>query len=633
MANDRDERLTEQIVASRHVSSPVETTLQTDGKVLARVTDGIYRQPASAIRELISNAYDADATRVVISTDRPRFSRIVVEDNGHGMSPAAVTHLIHHIGGSAKRSEIGVDLGVANSSNPSFSPGGRRLIGKIGIGLFSVSQLTQSFRIVTKEAGDKWRTVASVRLKQYSDFTSVGDDQYEAGRVSIWQEPAEDHKTHGTTIMLNNIRPKTKQALQSLDKWLRSDKTGFFKDLFHTGRQLYGSEGEESNLLASFEELPWQAGMAPDEAFRQFVDTVWDQAANSNGNPKLDGLFDYYLQMAWQLGLAGPFRYVDVSPFDLRAGDVEAFELPGVGPGRAKPLPLTEDKTIRDLIDWDPGDSIDTEFRVFFDELELLRPLRFRNLPYTTNAIKKPLIFVGHLREEFPGVDPADSGGPLEFSAYLLWNAKIAPVEHSGVLIRVHGASGTLFDPTFLRFQIAEITRLRQISCEVFVSEGFESALNIDRESFNYSHPHVVRLTSWIHTALTRAINQQKLIGSNLRKQAREEAQGSEARELEKIASEAWVRRFGDDADKPTVELVDADARTNRSQHDADLIFSRSRTLGDQSISRSAIAKSNERKIKAIIQTLVAYGVFDELDDDEQEALVESISAIVRMQG
>ena len=40
----------------------VQTTLQTNEQVIARVTDGIYRQPASALRELISNAYDADAT-------------------------------------------------------------------------------------------------------------------------------------------------------------------------------------------------------------------------------------------------------------------------------------------------------------------------------------------------------------------------------------------------------------------------------------------------------------------------------------------------------------------------------------------------------------------------------------------
>src|SRR4051812_25568523 len=72
----------------------VATTLRTDERVIARVTDGIYRQPGSALRELISNAYDADATRVIIKTDAPRFERITVEDDGHGMKLEALAHLL-----------------------------------------------------------------------------------------------------------------------------------------------------------------------------------------------------------------------------------------------------------------------------------------------------------------------------------------------------------------------------------------------------------------------------------------------------------------------------------------------------------------------------------------------------------
>ena len=71
-----EERLIARIKESTDRSNIVETVLQTDEQVIARVTDGIYRQPASALRELISNAYDADASRVVIKTDAPRFDRI-----------------------------------------------------------------------------------------------------------------------------------------------------------------------------------------------------------------------------------------------------------------------------------------------------------------------------------------------------------------------------------------------------------------------------------------------------------------------------------------------------------------------------------------------------------------------------
>jgi HSP90 family molecular chaperone len=141
------------IRASRSNADIVHTTLKTDERVIARVTDGIYRQPGSAIRELISNAYDADATRVVIKTDPPRFERISVEDDGHGMEPEALAHFLLHIGGSAKRSEAGPGLGITSSTDPMCSRNSRRLIGKIGIGLFSVSQLTHTFQIIYQSQG------------------------------------------------------------------------------------------------------------------------------------------------------------------------------------------------------------------------------------------------------------------------------------------------------------------------------------------------------------------------------------------------------------------------------------------------------------------------------------------------
>ena len=85
--SNEEAKLVADIRKSKNSDDVVETTLKTDEQVIARVTDGIYRQPASALRELISNAYDADATRVVIQTDPPRFERIVIEDNGRGMTP------------------------------------------------------------------------------------------------------------------------------------------------------------------------------------------------------------------------------------------------------------------------------------------------------------------------------------------------------------------------------------------------------------------------------------------------------------------------------------------------------------------------------------------------------------------
>lgn len=157
-------------IKTSNAASPTWTKLETDERVIARITDGIYRQPASALRELISNAYDADAKKVIIKTDAPRFSRISIEDDGHGMSPDTLAYMLKHIGGSSKRNDKGKELGVT-AENIAKSPDGRRLIGKIGIGIFSVAQLTHTFQIITKIKNDPYRTIATIILKQYSDDT------------------------------------------------------------------------------------------------------------------------------------------------------------------------------------------------------------------------------------------------------------------------------------------------------------------------------------------------------------------------------------------------------------------------------------------------------------------------------
>jgi DNA mismatch repair ATPase MutL len=71
-------------------------------KIIADISSGVYRSPAAAIKELISNAYDADATQVQITTDVPAFRTLTVNDNGTGMDINKFLDVMSHIGGSRK---------------------------------------------------------------------------------------------------------------------------------------------------------------------------------------------------------------------------------------------------------------------------------------------------------------------------------------------------------------------------------------------------------------------------------------------------------------------------------------------------------------------------------------------------
>jgi hypothetical protein len=637
--------LAQRISASEDSDDVVSTTLKTDDRVIARVTDGIYRQPASAFRELISNAYDADASRVVIKTDAPRFERIVVEDNGQGMTPAVLAHLLLHIGGSAKRSDEGQELGITSSDNSAFSPKGRRLIGKIGIGIFSVSQLTHTFQIITKVKGDSFRTIATIALKQYSDDETYSDKdtkKFESGKVNIWREKASDTKSHGTTIVLTSIRPQARNTLQSNEVWAAieqesasaksEDDLSLEPPKFHIGR--VDESGEILRKTATARAaVPWDATDSPDEAFRKLVNSIWDELEQANPNPKLERVFDYYLRMVWQLGLAVPLPYVDGHPFDMvLEGWAKGFQLSNEPKGAAIELESMEKTPLRRQLSLkDPPGTVGT-FDVFVDNLKLSRPIRFKNLPTTGHALKQPLVFLGKCRQTFEGLARELSGGPLAFEAYLFWSPKIAPTEHQGSLIRIHGSSGTLFDPTFMRYQVSEQTRLRQITCEVFVTEGLESALNIDRESFNSAHPHAVYITKWIHSSLRQLATAQKRLAGGVREQVRDEQKDEVVSGIRAVARDTWAAEADDPASQPpSVELVDAGAKTKLDSNS--YAFDRSVVApqrGQKQTPKSKIRRAVlDEKLKAITQVLASFGVLDTLSKPRQQKLLKAIYKIL----
>ena len=628
---------------SQHAGSSdvFTTTLHTDQRVLARVTDGIYRQPGSALRELISNAYDADATEVIVQTDRPRFDQIVISDNGVGMSPAALAHVLNHIGGSAKRHRHGVDLGMARSDDPTRSPGGRKLIGKIGIGLFSVSQLTNSFDIITKTKGDPFRSVASVVLRQYTDEPVENDgEMYEAGRVNLWREPAEDIESQGTRIVLTGVRPSTKKLLRSSELWETIEQAEELSDdspppkppRYHIGRVQGGGGSELRNIGEQLDATPWNATDEPVEAFSKLVDAVWEEVGRATPNPRLSEIFDAYLQMVWDLSLAVPLQYVDGHPFDIAFGDsVYAFSMPASPRNTPTKVELSGEDTARSALDLGPEVGALLSFSVLVDDLELRRPIKFRDLPTTSNVLPKPMLFVGSCSEAFEEHNEAFTGGPLEFQAYLFWNPKIAPTEHRGALVRVHESSGSLFDPTFLRYQISEQNRLRQITCEIFVTRGLDGALNIDRESFNYAHPHAIYISRWLHSALRRLASTQKRVAAELRQARRKEEREEREAERNQTVRTAWERVSDDDGSSPP-PVVFVDEGDEPSPGGEGYCFPRSEVFETPDAPDGFRAKASaqaEQRLAAVAQVLNAFNLLDQLDEAHRVRLLESIAAVL----
>ena len=383
--------------------------------------------------------------------------------------------------------------------------------------------------------------------------------------------------------------------------------------------------------------MPWKESDKPADAFRKLVWCVWEEVERTNPNPQLTRIFDNYLRMVWELALAVPLPYVEQHLFDMDVSSwPEIFVLSNQPKGPAAPADVSRPGRIRENLDLKDSTDGSGAFDVFLDNLKLSRPIRFTELPVTNHALRQPIIFVGRCREDFPNVPRAFSGGPLAFEAYLFWTPKVAPTDHQGALIRIHGSSGTLFDPTFMRYQVSEQTRLRQITCEIFVSEGLDSALNIDRESFNAAHPHSVYITKWLHSALRQLATVQKRLASEARELTRDESRDVALSEIQRVALDAWMAESADAAARPPAVQLSVRGEREVAPGDA-YVFKRTSVIVDKGGKITGPAKARaailEEKIRAVAQILAAFGLLDALSTPRQEKLLRAIYEILHASG
>ena len=606
------------IRASADNNQPVKTTLATSERIIARVTDGIYREPWAAFRELVANAYDADASHVVIETGQPEFHRMTVRDDGIGMSPKTLAYVLKNIGGSSKRTASGADLNTARRDEHGLSPGGRQLIGKIGIGLFAVAQLTQHFQIITKAAGEGDRISATVRLRTHNEeeFQENDAEEYVAGDVVILSEkvPDEEKKSQGTSVVLYQMREEVRRTLQSNRRWdaARVETSGGESVLkapeFHIGHS-FGSRPLEPHL-------PWEEADAPKKKFDRLFEATGSASGRDIKSANLEH-FDEYLRLIWKLSLSLPLDYIGSHPFDLDGSSGPNFLGFPNGMGQAETIDLAATESLRERLDLRTGrEEAHTPFSVTLDGIALRRPISLPRELKKPSRVGAPVIIAAKQENPFSNQTISRAGGPLSFEGYLYWNSKIVPKETRGVLIRIREASGTLFDSTFLNYQISEQTRLRQITAEIFVHEGLDSAVNIDRESFNYSHPHFLYIQRWLHRALRLLANRLKTLAAADLARAKSELRDQAL----SYAADVWNRRLGNDTDPPFADLSMKVLPEDVGGTDIEWPTEKMVT------GKGKIAGTG--RISALAVVLEAYGVLSSLPIEDRAQLINDILGI-----
>jgi len=631
----------------------IREQLVVDNRVFARITDGIYRRPSSALRELIFNAYDADATEVIINTDAPRFTRMEVVDNGNGMNERSLSNLLKHIGGSSKRTNRGREIGTA-SDDADLSPGRRRLIGKIGIGLFAVAHLTTHFQIITKARGEKDWLVADIWLKTFTEDllreapTDGSKPKFITGDVVLSRETANSQEDHGTTVTLFEIRSATRDVLRRRELWESIlDRQAIDEDTSEKKRQApdvhIGFTDNDGVIYRVMPNLPWASEDSPETRFRRFYASVATGSKANTKNPDIDEFLDEYFAMIWRLSLAAPLPYLDRHPLKTPLnGGIEVYEIENKSKGRATPLEGSTDTTAADKVGLSLEEDPAGGFGVLIDGVKLFRPVE---LPQEIAKSQRPsrqsapLLFVGKVESSLGRYDASRSGGPLEFEAYFYWNTVIVPKQNRGVLIRINNASGVLYDDRFLDYQVSELNRLNQITAEIFVKAGMDAALNIDRESFNVSHPHYQYLSNWVHSSLRQITNLLKEASKKGRSEAKTSRLTSTISAIDEGLDSIWAKRADPLEERPEIVVGEKSAAQPAKQlrlEGAVAYDVSPAVLKSVNAAKSAgisIAELGPLEIaKAVFGVMAAYGVLDKMDYSDQESMFEDILKILMVE-
>jgi len=456
---------------------------------IAQLSRGLYRSTATAFKELVSNAYDADATEVRIDTNYPEFDFISCVDNGTGMPLEQFRRFFSEEGiGSCIKRKYGKDTTDIYK---------RPVIGRLGIGMLAIGQLCHSFEIES----------------HYEDKNGQG----KAYRAEI--------------ILLDVTIPDIEKVIHNHDIEKKDMEVGNWKyevidyDETRKGFRIYSSD-----VRSTFRsEMKSSIGKKERErlsfSLSDLHSEFYDKSKKSIRDCKP------YLETIWELAILSPLPYygkkeeypINLAFFTSEGNESDEFK---------QAIHFIQDRQLRFLKE---------KFRVIFDGIELRRHIQ---LPTENDTIPK-LYFVKF--------DDIVLDSRLKFSGYLfaqIPNA-VKPLELNGVQIRLRGVGIGGYDSTFFKYyKQIETIRSKWVSGEIFVDEGLESALNIDRDSFNEHDEHFKKLQSSLHEKLDPIFDEINAI-------ARERSEEKRARKNEKIKEN--MRAIVTDQSKGKFKLLQRD--------------------------------------------------------------------------
>lgn len=434
--------MTAEVPTETHIDS---ISLQVAAQIIKHISAGLYRSPGSSIKELLSNSFDACATKVDIDfylgayrTTQFDIEKIVVRDNGDGMSLNDLYEVFTHIGSSVKDKPS-----LSNNENCKK----RLVIGRMGIGMLSVASACTGFIVKTKKSNETKEYTAKISLAFFKNRIQRTEsmDKSKLGNVELYSKDMSNSESY-TEIEISQFTPPFLE-----------------------------------NLIPSLGDSFFYKNTRGDESYEKY--------------------FEKFVLHIQQSGKLGNLAVLDKLITDV--GTMAPVEYLPDGPIRRKITVYGKEYVIAGT-DSAEYDEIRNRPKTFnFNVMVNIYVKSLDGKPSLKNSFKifKPFLYPSEddvMEQGFDDLDPyvyllpprndkvLNDDGEYEDTSvkgyYYHQNRRIQPVEFSGLLYRVFNvALGNEFgDP--MKFFVDAYLVYQQSLVEVFLDKGFQQIVNLDRE-------------------------------------------------------------------------------------------------------------------------------------------------------
>lgn len=215
--------------------------LKVQSHILRLLGDQLIGHDRLAVFELVKNSYDADSSHVTVLLDlESKVPKIVIEDNGTGMSFKTIVNAWLEVGTDSKRSSNGKKRSTKFNRNP---------LGEKGVGRLAVQKLGKTLKLITKQktGPEHELTIDWDKLISSSKYLDA------KMQVIIKENPKPEHflDTHGTYIEISGLHNSdwTRKDIRDLYRLVKSLSNPFNSaDSFDVELEIPGREDDIADL-------------------------------------------------------------------------------------------------------------------------------------------------------------------------------------------------------------------------------------------------------------------------------------------------------------------------------------------------------------------------------------------------